>query len=349
MKNEENVKEESKEWINAVVCDDPYWKISNRYVDPCRLEPLIREVDLFEQQHPEWIEHLYDGLPTYYGVLSVIKNASPDMVKEAYDQKKRYSVYPEDVIDEAYTVLINSELRARYNKLLQLFEKISRGFTSKEKSEIKKDHENWLKREREGVKRIYIGLKHPEWISLTGMGAPTFYEILGVDKNVSQEDIIEAYECKRQIQGQESTLELVEEIYSVLSNKQLRGEYDFVLNSFEDIPENVLNEIRKRQKSMKQKIDDEGILSHIKLHKWNKIIGKHHDWKKYLPPHKETFYDVLGVDASRLPTDIRDIEKEIRDRYRDMEKTPLVNLAYSVLKNSNLREEYNWMLKNHEV
>jgi len=348
MNNEDNARGEIKEWINAVVCDDPYWRVLDRYVDSRRLEPIIREFDLFEQQYPMWADHLYSGLPTYYGVLCITKDASSDMLKEAYDKKKRYSTYPKDVIDEAYNVLSKPELRAKYGKLLQLFEKMSRSIPSKEKNEIKKYHEEWLKREEEGMERVYMALNHPEWISLMFMEAPTFYRILGVDKDKSQEEIKEVYESERRIRYQLSTLELLEEVYGVLSDQQLRSEYDFVLNSFEDIPENVLDEIRGEQKLIGQKMDDDKILSHIKLHRWKRIMDKHHDWKSYLPPNEETFYDVLGIDISKLPINDKDVEKEIRDNYRGMEKTSIVNLAYSVLKNSNLREEYKWMLKNHE-
>lgn len=348
MKNEEGT-EEFEKWISSMISTDPCWRISNRYVDPCRLEPLFREFDLFEQQYPIWVDHLYSGLPTYYGILCVTKNASLDMIKEAYDKKKRYSSYPEDIIDDAFNVLRNPELRMKYDKLLQLFERMSQGLIHKKKKEIREEHEKWLKEEERCMKGIYMVVNYPDWIGLLCAGAPTFYEILGVDRDASQDDIKSVYESEGRIQNRASTLELLEEVYKVLSNQQLRREYDLMLNSFDDIPEDVLKKIREKQKFSKQKIDDEMILLHIKLHRWEKIMHKHPDWREYLPPNKETFYDVLQINIGKLPTDTKDIEKEIRDKYRDIEKSSVTNLAYSVLKNSNLREEYNWMLKNHEI
>ena len=54
---------------------------------------------------------------------------------------------------------------------------------------------------------------------------------------------------------------------------------------------------------------------------------------------------MLNIDAGSVPADKREAERFIRDAYRDKERTEEVNLAYSVLKNSRLREDYDWLLK----
>jgi hypothetical protein len=79
------------------------------------------------------------------------------------------------------------------------------------------------------------------------------------------------------------------------------------------------------------------------------VLSSNQDWKQYLPPHKETFLSVLGLDAGSLRADKKEVERAIREKYRQLEKTPQVNLAYSVLKNTSQREDYLWLLENHEM
>ncbi|ODS41787.1 MAG: hypothetical protein A7315_00120 [Candidatus Altiarchaeales archaeon WOR_SM1_79] len=84
--------------------------------------------------------------------------------------------------------------------------------------------------------------------------------------------------------------------------------------------------------------------------KWGKIISDHHDWRKYLPPAAETFYDVIEArenELNKLNND-KEVRRFLRGKFKNLEKTPEVNLAYNVLKKDNLRGDYDWMLTNHE-
>ncbi len=72
----------------------------------------------------------------------------------------------------------------------------------------------------------------------------------------------------------------------------------------------------------------------------------HEDWREYMGD--KTFYDLLTIDMASIPEDKREAERFIRNAYRDMERTPEVNLAYSVLKNFRMREDYEWLLKHEE-
>jgi len=78
-------------------------------------------------------------------------------------------------------------------------------------------------------------------------------------------------------------------------------------------------------------------------------LSSNHDWKEFLPPSDRTFFSIFGVDEhiSSLPKS--EIESLLRARYRTLERTPDVNLAYTVLKNPTLREEYIWMLHHYEL
>ena len=88
------------------------------------------------------------------------------------------------------------------------------------------------------------------------------------------------------------------------------------------------------------------------LERRDKILDNNQDWAQYLPPNNETFLSVLGLDEDSLlnnNADKREVERVIRERYRQLEKTPEVNLAYSVLKNAALREDYLWLIENQEM
>ncbi len=85
------------------------------------------------------------------------------------------------------------------------------------------------------------------------------------------------------------------------------------------------------------------------MQRWEEIINSNQDWKQYLPPNKETFLSVIGLDRNSLSGDKKEVERTIREKYRYLEKTAQVNLAYSVLKNTSQREDYLWLLENHEM
>ena len=47
-----------------------------------------------------------------------------------------------------------------------------------------------------------------------------------------------------------------------------------------------------------------------------------------------------------LNADKKEVDGLIRDKYRQLERTSRVNLAYSVLKNQTLRDDYLWLFEN---
>ncbi|TKY92173.1 MAG: hypothetical protein C5S46_02005, partial [Candidatus Methanomarinus sp.] len=57
----------------------------------------------------------------------------------------------------------------------------------------------------------------------------------------------------------------------------------------------------------------------------------------------------LGLDSNSLSGDKKEIEKIMREKYRPLEKTPEVNLAYSMLKNASLRDDYIWLIEKSEI
>ena len=79
------------------------------------------------------------------------------------------------------------------------------------------------------------------------------------------------------------------------------------------------------------------------------IISTNHDWKVYLPPCNETFFSILGIEKNSLSGEKKEIEKILREKYRYLEKTPQVNLAYSVLKNESQRTDYLWLSENIDI
>lgn len=76
------------------------------------------------------------------------------------------------------------------------------------------------------------------------------------------------------------------------------------------------------------------------------VMREHQDWENYMGD--KTFYGVLNIDAASIPEEKREAENFIRKAYKDKERTPEVNLSYTVLKNSRLRDDYNWLLKHGE-
>ena len=76
------------------------------------------------------------------------------------------------------------------------------------------------------------------------------------------------------------------------------------------------------------------------------ILISNQDWREYLPPSNESFFSILGLDTDVLRADKKEVDGIIRDKYRQLERISRVNLAYSVLKNQTLRDDYLWLFEN---
>ena len=329
------------EWMQLYACDDPYWKVPRRYTDVSRVGRYTKKLEKLEKRYHGCVDDLFAGVPTYYCVLCVPTNAQPDAIKKAYERKKKCSTYPDVVLERAWEMLSNNKKRSDYDEIVHLFLKILQSYTAKEKRELMEEHDEWVEDEKKHAAWEYIGEKHGGWRQLFYRGAPTFYELLGVDRTKLK--IGEEIECKSK--GVDERL--VEEICKILNNPQLRFEYDFMLDALDEmLDEEYLEEIRSGREFWEGK--DASYLMMLRhydhIMKYGAIMNAHNDWKDYMGDR--TFYDVLTIDMASIPEDKREAEKLIRDAYKAKERTPEVNLAYSVLKNFRLRSDYDWMLKN---
>jgi len=212
------------DWMNLYTCDDPYWKIPTRYMDPSRVEGAVKKVEKLDKRYPGCADDLFGGLPTYYCVLCVSKSDSPQVIKEAYERKKNFSAYPDEVIERAYDMLSDDEKRTAYNELLPLFQKLLLGFRAIERRELKEEHDSWLQTENKAAIWGYILKNRQAWLILSHRGAPTFYELIGVDRAELKEG--EELKCK----NTDVDARLADEICGILNNPQLRFEYDFILD-----------------------------------------------------------------------------------------------------------------------
>ena len=327
------------EWMRLYACDDPYWKVPTRYMDRSRVGVQEKKLEKFDRLYPGCADDLFEGVPTYYGVLCVSKNDSQDAIEKAYERKKKCSVYPDEVIEQAYKMLSDKEKRSAYDEIIRVFLKVLLAFTASEKREIIGDHADWLEREKKRATMEYIMENRGAWLLLFSHGAPAFYELLGVDKAKLKEG--EEVKCKKK----NVDPRLAEEICKTLNNPQLRFEYDFMLDELSEIMDEELDEFRSGMGIWKGR--DAAHLMVLKYHnylkKYGKTMDEHLDWQEYTGD--KTFYSVLNIDAGSIPADKREAESFIRNAYRDKERTEEVNLAYSVLKNSRLREDYDWLLK----
>ena len=332
------------EWMQLFACDDPYWKFPTRYVDFSRLMRHGEKMESFGEQYPDQIEDLLSGVPTYYCVLCVSKNDPPDVIKEAYQRKIEHSEYPDDVLERACEVLSDRKKRSDYEEILRLFLKLMQGYSAKDKRELVEEHDEWIEIEKDYAIVNYLMKHRGAWLNLYHLGAPAFYELLGVDR--AKLKVGEVVHCK----NEDVDRRLAEEICRILNNPQLRFEYDFMLDRADEIlPAEYLMDDESRKPVWK--MDDRSYLVALiyyeDMRKQDRIMGEHIDWIDYTGD--ETFYDVLAIDSDSIPEDKREAERFIRNAYKDLERTPEVNRAYSVLKNFRMRADYDWMLKQEVI
>ena len=328
------------EWMQLFACDDPYWKFPTRYVDFSRLMGHGKRFESFGEHYSDCLEDLLSGSPTYYCVLCVSKNDPPDVIKEAYQRKIEHSTYPDDVIERACEMLSDRKKRSDYEEILRLFLKLMQGYSAKDKRELVEEHDEWIEDEKEHATVNYLMKHRGAWLNLYHLGAPTLYDLLGVDRAKLKEG--EVVQCKNN--GVDRRL--AEDACRILNNPQLMFEYDFMLDRADEIlPVDYLmdGEIKKPV----WKGDDRSYLVALRcyedMRKHDRIMEEHIDWMDYMGD--KTFYDVLTIDRDSIPEDKREAERSIRNAYRDLERTPEVNRAYSVLKNFRMRADYDWVLK----
>jgi curved DNA-binding protein CbpA len=331
------------EWVQLFACDDPYWKVPTRYMDRSRVGAAEKKIEKFEKRYPGCIDDLFEGVPTYYCVLCVSRNDSRIAIEKAYERKKECSTYPDEVLERAYEMLSDEKKRSTYDEILRVFFKLLQAFTAIEKRELIEEHDDWLRMEEKHAAMEYILKNRKVWIGPFLHGLPTFYEVLDVDRAGLKDS--EEIECK----NKNVDNRLAEEICKILNNPQLRFEYDFMLDELDSIlgEENI--EAVRSEMTFGDGKDAFFLMLlkyHVYLEKYVGIMRHHQDWEEYMD--EKTFYSVLSIDAGSIPEDKRAAENFIRTAYRDTERTEEVNLAYSVLKNSRLRTDYDWLLKNGE-
>ena len=217
------------EWMQLFACDDPYWKFPTRYVDFSRLIGHGKRFESFEKHYPDCIEDLLSGVPTYYCVLCVSKNDPPDVIKEAYQRKIEHSEYPDDVIERACEMLSDRKKRSDYEEILRLFLKLMQGYSAKDKRELIEEHDEWIEYEKDYATVNYLMTHRGAWLNLYHLGAPTFYELLGVDR--AKLKVGEVVQCKNESVDRR----LAEDACRILNNPQLRFEYDFMLDRADEI------------------------------------------------------------------------------------------------------------------
>jgi hypothetical protein len=313
-------------------------------VDFSRLIGHGKKMESFEEQYSDCIEDLLLGVPTYYCVLCVSKNDPSDVIKEAYQRKIEHSTYPDDVIERACETLSDRKKRSDYEEILRLFLKLMQGYSAKDKRELVEEHDEWIEDEKEYATVNYLMKHRGAWLNLYHLGAPTFYELLGVDQAKLKSG--EVVQCKND--GMDKRL--AEDACRILNNPQLRFEYDFMLDRADEIlPVNCQMDGESSKPVWKG--DDRSYLVALRcyegVNKQDMIMNEHIDWIDYIGD--KTFYDVLTIDRDSIPEDKREAERFIRNVYRDMERTPEVNRAYSVLKNFRLRADYDWMLNQASI
>jgi curved DNA-binding protein CbpA len=334
--------------------DDPYWKVSGIHMDAHRVGRYINKFERYEEKHPEWTDELLEGTPTFYCVLGVPRGAGKDDVKKAYDKKSEFSSYSPLIIDEALDVLSDQKLQKEYDDLLFVFEQMTKIMPPMEKNELIKIHSHRVEVEKKFVRMGYLMGRYKNYLEFYINGMPDLYEIAGLDPNSSIE-IIEK-EKDRKVDS-----ELNKKIFDILGNPTAREEYDFVINFTQKFGDRTENEKRigrkKRWAGFDKKLFETIVLKALfegdQMDRFKRriatIINSNRDWLQFLPPNKETFFSILGIDKKSLPEDKKELEKVIREKYRILEKTPKVNLAYSVLKNASQRDDYLYLMQNVDM
>ena len=350
------------EWTTRSLCADLYWIKPIKQIEDYEYNMALERLRKIELKHPLWVKHLECGGPSYYGVLGVTIDASATKIKEQYNMKQEfYSTYPTEILDDAMKTLRNKNLREEYNTLMDNINILNKGLSSKEKKGIIKEHDSWIKDENTEIIMKYIKQEHAGWEMVFRFGAPTFYEILGVERwcdgECDKKEIRDALEIRKSLYPNAG--ELIDDISIILLNPILYWEYEFMLSYLEECMEDGdMHDVERRREVWKIWYDKWNIIlfflseqnkAYEKFQKWVEIINKHNDWEPYLPPNEQSLYNVLNIEQACIYSNTDNFTSFLRDCYRRTDRNAEVNLAYTILKNKNLRKDYDWMMENHEM
>jgi len=327
--------------------NDPYWKVSTIFMDVHRVGRYLDRLGRLEERHPKWVSDLLEGMPTYYCVLGVRRGATGDEVRQALERQGDDPFYPVEMMTEAFSTLVTPDSQKEYDELLFLFEQYTKVLPPFEKKELARVHSENVATGKKFEQLKQAETQYYEYLLFYLMGMPDIYEIAGQKRDADAGTI--QRECP-----QDS--ELKRKIYSILADPVARENYDVLFTEVEGFLTTEERNFRERKKILWSSLDRESFEKIVLLilkgdhaaekyfDRAGEILNVNQDWKQYLPPEKESFFSVLGVDAGLIQAaDKKEVEGLIRDKYRDLPKTPQVNLAYSVLKNKTLREDYLWL------
>lgn len=332
--------------------DDPYWKVSHVFMDEHRIGRYLERFYQFMQRHPQWADDFMDGIPTYYCVIGVHRGATSEEVSLSYEEKTGHVIYHPVVVGEAIRVISSPSLQKEYDEFLLVMEQFTKCLPPFEKNELIRTHSEYINEAKKIERLARSQLAYGEYWALYIEGMPDLYEVAGLVKEADIETINR--ECR-----QDS--ELLRKISSLLTDPAFREPYDTMLDMIATKMEAMELDSREKKRDRWRLIDQEmaekimlmaltdpGFIDGY-LNRSRKILNTNQDWKDYLPPSNENFFSILGLEAGFLPLDKKEAENIIRDKYRTLPRTPTVNLAYSVLKNQILREDYLWLLENHKL
>ena len=217
-----------------------------------------------------------------------------------------------------------------------------------EKKELIARHADLVATAKQFDTVVQANSKFGDYFSLFISGMPDLYEFVGLSKDSDIETIEQ--NCR-----QDS--EFFRKVHSILTTS--RKDYDLMLAFFtENITREEADEWAEKRRLWKEydremveriillTLSEPNIIQNY-FTRSSAIMNTNQDWKQYLPPSKNSFFSIIGLEAGLLQVDKKEVEGVIRDRYRQLERTPPVNLAYSVLKNQTLREDYLWLYENH--
>lgn len=358
-------KEVFKKKFNIYFSDDKYWPKRDTK-KRIREIKIYQELKHFERSYQNWLDfHLENGFPTFYSVLGANFNVNMNRLHEIYKFKKENSYIPIDIIEEAYKTIKKTEIRSKYNRFLKMFRNYYNSLDEEERSELDVKHSEWQYYEKKKIIMSLILERHKNWEILYLIGINLF-SISKIKSNCKMQDIIAL--CEKSFKDTTKRGKILAYITQTFLNSFVYQEYRTFLSIFPSFflkkeKNLVAIKLQKHWQKINFTINDfrDILLSEEplmdKINTYKSILSTNNDWLNYLPPHKKTLYQVLDIDIVNLNSndslELKNINSQFRDllfkKYKNAQKSPETNLAYTTLKNPQIRANYDWMLKNNLV
>ncbi len=328
-----------------------------------KMHKIAIELDNIEEIYYGWRHHLFHGFPTFTKFFLDDKNpvdfssrqAYMDCLDQEYNDSLKKSYFHTNFIEEAYNTLVDASSLSKYLRYLKILKIL---FQHSRKETLQDDLKHWEEcraKCKETSTLLFITRQFYGALIAYQSGVPDLYQLVKIKKSYSHKRLKHYFDNLNL--KNDSEVKFYSKVGEYLGNQVIREQYDILINSNRSKDVMVDFEEQRQERSyywkhwtklkslinemLNIRTEDEYLLAAEFIKENPDFL----DWSS----NSDNLYTRLNLNREQLyaeNTENTFINRIIRKEYISLERTPEVNLAYTILKNPEKREIYNFCMEN---